>query len=125
MAGMKTDGGQTKIGAEPGKESFVEPIEIPIDGVLDLHTFQPREVKDLVHEYILACLEKRIFSIRIIHGKGKGILKQTVQSALGKNPHVASFEDAPGLAGGWGATVVTLKRPMETGSPDGSATQPH
>lgn len=92
----------------------MEPIEIPIDGVLDLHTFLPKEVKDLVHEYILACLEKRIFSIRIIHGKGKGILKQTVQSALNKNPHVASFMDAPAMAGGWGATVVTLKRPAQT-----------
>jgi DNA-nicking Smr family endonuclease len=94
----------------------VEPIEIPIDGVLDLHTFQPREVRDLVHEYILACLEKEIFSLRIIHGKGKGILKQTVQSALEKNPHVASFTDAPAVAGGWGATVVTL-RPPETAPP--------
>jgi DNA-nicking Smr family endonuclease len=94
----------------------VEPIEIPIDGVLDLHTFQPREVRGLVHEYILACLEKEIFSLRIIHGKGKGILKQTVQSALEKNPHVASFTDAPAVAGGWGATVVTL-RPPETAPP--------
>jgi DNA-nicking Smr family endonuclease len=94
----------------------LEPIEIPIDGVLDLHTFQPREVRDLVHEYILACLEKEIFSLRIIHGKGKGILKQTVQSALEKNPHVASFTDAPAVAGGWGATVVTL-RPPETAPP--------
>jgi DNA-nicking Smr family endonuclease len=94
----------------------LEPIEIPIDGVLDLHTFQPGEVRDLVHEYILACLEKEIFSLRIIHGKGKGILKQTVQSALEKNPHVASFTDAPAVAGGWGATVVTL-RPPETAPP--------
>lgn len=96
----------------------MEPIEIPIDGVLDLHTFQSKEVKDLVHEYILACLEKRIFSIRIIHGKGKGILKQTVRSALSKNTHVASFTDAPAMVGGWGATVVALKPPGETATPE-------
>ena len=96
----------------------MEPIEIPIDGVLDLHTFPPREAKDLVHEYILACMEKRIFSIRIIHGKGKGVLKQIVQSALRKNPHVASFTDAPALAGGWGATVVALKGSAKTEPPE-------
>lgn len=92
----------------------MEPIEIPIDGILDLHTFQPGEVKGLVHEYILACLEKEIFSIRIIHGKGKGILKQTVQSALRKNPNVAFFTDAPAVSGGWGATVITLKSPAKS-----------
>ncbi len=96
----------------------MEPVEIPIDGILDLHAFQPKEVKDLVHEYILACLEKRIFSIRIIHGKGKGILKQTIQAALNKNPHVASSMNAPAMAGGWGATVVTLKQPPQTEIPE-------
>lgn len=88
------------------------PIEIPITGELDLHTFQPGEVKDLLDEYISACIEKKIYSLRIIHGKGKGILKQKVHSFLKKNPHVASFTDAPADAGGWGATLVSLKKPV-------------
>jgi DNA-nicking Smr family endonuclease len=89
----------------------LESIEIPITGELDLHTFQPGEVKDLLGEYISACIEKKIFSLRIIHGKGKGILKQKVHSILKKNPHVAAFTDAPAEAGGWGATLVSLKKP--------------
>jgi len=88
----------------------MEPIEIPVNGELDLHTFQPGEVKDLLDEYIRVCMEKKIYSLRIIHGKGQGILKQKVRSVLKKNPHVASFSDAPIEAGGWGATVVELLR---------------
>jgi DNA-nicking Smr family endonuclease len=89
----------------------MEPIEIPINGELDLHTFQPKEVRDLLEEYISACIEKNIYSLRIIHGKGKGILKQNVHSILKKNLQVASFSDAPTEAGGWGATLVILKKP--------------
>jgi DNA-nicking Smr family endonuclease len=88
----------------------LEPIEIPINGELDLHTFQPGEVKDLLDEYILACIEKKIYSLRIIHGKGKGILKQKVHAVLKRNPHVSSFSTAPSEAGGWGATLVDLKK---------------
>lgn len=87
----------------------MEPIEIPIDGVLDLHTFRPAEVKDLLDDYIAACLEKRIFSIRIIHGKGQGVLKKRVHGILKKDARVARFADADMTAGGWGATVVELK----------------
>ncbi|NLI16601.1 MAG: Smr/MutS family protein [candidate division Zixibacteria bacterium] len=86
-----------------------ELIEYPIDGVLDLHTFRPEEVKELVPEYIQACLEKNIFRIRIIHGKGKGILKTIVWSILEKHPAVSGFRHEDN-AGGWGATVVELKR---------------
>ena len=87
----------------------MEPIEIPIDGVLDLHTFHPKEVKGLLDEYIFACIEKKIFSLRIIHGKGTGVLKKRVCGILKKHPQVASFTDAPGTAGGWGATLVELR----------------
>jgi dsDNA-specific endonuclease/ATPase MutS2 len=87
-----------------------DPFEIPIDGVLDLHTFSPKEVKDLVPEYIGECLRLGITEIRIIHGKGTGTLKAVVHSLLGKDPRVAGFADAGTDAGGWGATVVRLKR---------------
>ena len=86
------------------------PVEWPMDGVLDLHLFQPREVKDLVPEYLAACRERGIFSVRIIHGKGTGALRKTVHAILERTPGVASFSLAPGNAGGWGATIVILER---------------
>jgi dsDNA-specific endonuclease/ATPase MutS2 len=86
-----------------------EPLEILVDGVLDLHTFSPKDIKDLVPEYIEECLRRGIMDLRIIHGKGTGTLKGIVHSLLEKNPHVASFKDAGLGAGGWGATEVRLK----------------
>ena len=87
-----------------------ETLEIPIDGVLDLHTFSPREVTNLVPEYLQVCRDKGIYSVRIVHGKGRGILRKTVHSILRKSALVASFETADGSSGGWGATSVVLKK---------------
>jgi DNA-nicking Smr family endonuclease len=87
-----------------------EPVELPIDGVLDLHAFAPEDVKDLVPEYIEACLRRGILDLRIIHGKGTGTIKGIVHRLLEKNPHVAGFQDAGLGGGGWGATEVRLKR---------------
>ena len=89
-----------------------EPLELPIDGVLDLHTFQPREVKDLLQDYIVACREKGILEVRVIHGKGTGALRRTVHSILSRLPEVISFHLAGAEAGSWGATLVRL-RPLE------------
>jgi DNA-nicking Smr family endonuclease len=90
-----------------------EPFEIPISGVLDLHTFNPREIGDLVPEYLAACRERGILQVRIIHGKGIGNLRRTVHAILGKHPGVISFAlDYPEF-GGWGATIVRLK-PLAT-----------
>ncbi len=86
-----------------------EPLELPIDGVLDLHTFRPKEVKDLLPDYIAACREKGILQIRVIHGKGTGSLRQTVHSILSRIPEVASFRLASEEAGSWGATLVELR----------------
>jgi DNA-nicking Smr family endonuclease len=85
------------------------PIEIPIDGTLDLHTFDPREVKELVADYLSACRERNILTVRIIHGKGRGVLRRIVYSVLGKLPEVASFHLGGEEAGEWGATIVSLK----------------
>ena len=87
-----------------------EPIELPITGVLDLHTFKPKDVKNLVPDYLAACHEKGIIQVRIIHGKGTGTLRATVHSILEKNPLVASFSLDHPEYGGWGATIVWLKR---------------
>ena len=88
----------------------MDAIAVPINGVLDLHTFAPKDLKGLMQDYIDACLEKGIFDLRIIHGKGGGVLRARVRSLLKTNPHVHHISDAPDDAGGWGATLVTLKR---------------
>jgi DNA-nicking Smr family endonuclease len=86
-----------------------EPIEFPIDGTLDLHTFDPREVKELVVDYLSACQERGILTVRIIHGKGTGALRQTVHSLLNRLPEVASFRLGGEAEGEWGATTVSLR----------------
>lgn len=87
----------------------INPVEFPIDGTLDLHTFRPDEVKDLVPDYLAECRKRGILQVRIIHGKGQGALRRTVQAVLEKLPSVGSFRTADELAGGWGATIVVLK----------------
>jgi len=86
-------------------------IELPIDGTLDLHTFSPREVQQLIPEYIDACLSRGIVHLRIIHGKGTGTLRRVVQAALARHPAVASYRHEEGSGGGWGATVIDLCSP--------------
>jgi len=87
-----------------------EPVELPIDGVLDLHTFKPREIKELVIDYLAACQERGIPRVRIIHGKGIGNLRRTVHAILARHPEVISHSLASEAFGGWGATIVHLKR---------------
>jgi DNA-nicking Smr family endonuclease len=83
--------------------------ELPIDGVLDLHTFLPREVPDLVPTWIDECRARGLRDLRIIHGKGKGNLRRTVHAILSRRSDVAHFGLAPPERGGWGATLVTLR----------------
>jgi DNA-nicking Smr family endonuclease len=87
-----------------------EPVQLPIDGTLDLHTFQPRDVKSLIVEYLAECRKRGIHQVRIIHGKGTGALRETVHAALRSLPDVEAFSLAPADRGGWGATVLKLRR---------------
>lgn len=87
-----------------------EPIEFPISDELDLHTFRPREVKELLPDYFDLCREKGIFRVRVIHGKGTGALRELVHAQLRKLDCVESFQLGDQTSGGWGATRVSLKR---------------
>ncbi|UCH84218.1 MAG: Smr/MutS family protein, partial [Candidatus Latescibacterota bacterium] len=75
---------------------------------LDLHTFHPRDVKELVIDYLQACREKGIHQVRIVHGKGTGALRETVHSVLRRLPEVKSFRLGGSGGGSWGATIVEL-----------------
>ena len=90
-------------------EIDTEPVHIPIDGVLDLHAFSPKEAASVVEEYLRVCLEKGIYDVRVIHGKGKGVLRRTVQTLLENHPMVLDFRLDSGPSG-WGATLVRLRR---------------
>lgn len=89
---------------------FDEPIVIPTEDSLDLHSFTPRDIPSVVEEYIKQCTRAGIYEVRIIHGRGKGVQRNIVRSILKKNLSVASFKDAPAESGGWGATVVVLRK---------------
>lgn len=86
-----------------------EPVELPIDGVLDLHSFRPQDVKEIVIEYLTACRANGILEVRVIHGKGIGQLRQTVHAILRTQPEVLAFDVAGEAWGGTGATIVRLK----------------
>ncbi|MFC1533042.1 Smr/MutS family protein [Thermodesulfobacteriota bacterium] len=92
-----------------------EPIHIPIDGALDLHLFSPKEAVSVVEEYIKACHEKGIYEVRIVHGKGKGVLRRKVHSLLKRHPLVAYFRLDTGPSG-WGASIARLKNDFHLSS---------
>jgi DNA-nicking Smr family endonuclease len=92
-----------------------EPVEYPIDGILDLHHFAPRDIKELVPEYIEECLKRGITQIRIVHGKGTGTLRRIVHSLLDENEHVVSYHLDSQSYSSWGATLVELK-PLDNDS---------
>jgi DNA-nicking Smr family endonuclease len=94
----------------PGSDAAGEgPVALPITDVLDLHSFRPAEVADLVREYLDAAYAKGLRELRIIHGRGVGVQRQTVRTLLGRDPRVVALGDAPAEAGGWGATWVRLR----------------
>jgi dsDNA-specific endonuclease/ATPase MutS2 len=86
-----------------------EPFRIPIEDVLDLHNVSPRDVEGVVEEYLSEANRLGLKALRIIHGRGIGVQRETVRRVLARTPFVLSYGDAPAEAGGWGATVITLR----------------
>ncbi len=84
-------------------------VELPIDGVLDLHLFRPKDVKALVPHYLRLCQEKGLLDVKIIHGKGTGTLRALVQTILSRMTEVEWYRTADEANGGWGATLVRLR----------------
>lgn len=93
----------------PDADPEPSPVPLPIDGVLDLHTFNPREIGSLVPAYLDECRARGIWEVRIIHGKGVGHLQRSVHALLSRRPDVARFSFASAAFGGRGATIVTLR----------------
>ncbi|HKR64699.1 MAG TPA: Smr/MutS family protein [Thermoanaerobaculia bacterium] len=87
-----------------------EPIAIPITDTLDLHPFRPAEIRDVAREYLLEAHARGFAQVRLIHGRGVGVQRERIRSLLAELECVAEYHDADGSGGGWGATVVLLKR---------------
>ena len=86
-----------------------DPVAIPITGELDLHTFRPAEIASLLEDYFAECRQRGLRRVRVIHGKGTGTLRATVEVQLRRSRAVVSFGPGDEATGGWGATIVTLK----------------
>jgi DNA-nicking Smr family endonuclease len=97
------DGGAAAVAGD-------EPVPIPIEDALDLHAFAPRDIPAVVADYLEAAHARGFTEVRLIHGRGVGVQRRIVQSLLADHPLVAAFADAPPDRGGFGATIVRLKR---------------
>jgi len=86
-----------------------EPVRIPITGELDLHTFRPAEIASLLEDYFSECRRQGLRRVRVVHGKGTGTLRATVEAHLRRSTVVLAFGPGDETSGGWGATLVTLK----------------
>ena len=85
-----------------------EPVEIPITDTLDLHPFQPSEIKDVAREYLLEAHARGFRQVRVIHGRGIGVQRERIRALLQTLEFVEAYQDADGSGGGWGATIVLL-----------------
>ncbi len=85
-----------------------EPIPLEITDTLDLHSFPPSQIKDLVRDYLELAHEQGLRELRIIHGKGKGVQRRTVRALLDRDSRVVAYRDPPD-GSSWGATIVTLR----------------
>lgn len=89
--------------------SSEEPFRLSIEDVLDLHSVSPRDIGPVVEEYLIEARRLGFKALRIIHGRGIGVQRERVRKILAATDFVLDFRDAPAEAGGWGATLVTLR----------------
>lgn len=87
-----------------------EPVVLEIEDSIDLHGFQPRDIPSVAEEYLWEASAAGFVEVRLIHGRGKGVQRARVRSVLEAHPAVVDYRDAPATRGGWGATVVRLRR---------------
>lgn len=99
-----------------GDPVTIEAVPVPLEDALDLHPFRPEEIPDVVAEYLGRAHAAGLVSVRLVHGRGRGVQRAAVRRVLGGSPLVAGFADAPADRGGWGATVVTLRREAAGGT---------
>jgi len=90
-------------------DEIPDDVTVPIEDAIDLHAFSPRDVKDVVASYLEAAYDAGFREVRIIHGRGIGVQRESVRAILARHPRVASFADAPPDRGGWGATIAFLE----------------
>ncbi|MBI1761531.1 MAG: Smr/MutS family protein [Acidobacteria bacterium] len=112
------DASEVDAANEPA-DPYAEPVELEITAVFDLHTIPPKQVKAVVTEYLFQAHARGFISVRIIHGKGRGVQRELVRALLQRTPFVRCYDDAPPTAGGWGATSAELL-PAPDESTDGS-----
>ena len=89
-------------------DPFSDPVPVPIEDSLDLHSFSPRDIPSVVESYLEAAWDAGFREVRLIHGRGKGVQKEVVRRVLAQHPRVAEYREAPPERGGWGATIVWL-----------------
>jgi len=90
------------------EDPFPEPVDIPITDSLDLHSFSPRDIRNVVEAYLVEAHKKGFRLVRIIHGKGVGVQREIVRNVLSETHFVKSFKNAPEFSGSWGATIAEL-----------------
>ena len=90
-------------------EFFEKPIKLPVEDSIDLHTFSPKDIPEVLKSYLEECYEVGLKEVRIIHGKGIGVQREIVRKVLCQHTLVENFFQAPPQAGGWGATIAILK----------------
>jgi DNA-nicking Smr family endonuclease len=100
------EGGEARLSSDTPYDG---PVSLPLDGTLDLHTFDPRDLRELLPDWIGASREAGLTELRVVHGKGTGALRRSVEALLARDPRVLSFRLAGEDRGGWGATLVTLR----------------
>ena len=94
-----------------GDDVALEAVAVPVTDVLDLHSFRPEETRQMVATYLDEARRAGFEEVRIVHGRGRGVQRALVRRVLSDAPEVAGFADAPPTRGGWGATLVRLRRP--------------